>query len=882
MEPKRGDVKYSQSEDLIKQITPSQWDRLNLKKGFVVHPGYAAGKKEQSQYKEYYDPSTFSPTLTDKGSYQWRHLKDPNYDFTNPVNVPVQRYEAPTPKVLPAISPTIKPIEFTPDYSYNPNSGIVTTNNGQLIDPTTLEGKKKGGLVKKVRKGYDDGGEVSASDVAGGEASTADSLFSLVNGITGYNKKPFAKKDPTQPPEYIDQTKNANLGQGIGSTAGAGLGIAATAIFGPEVAPLIPLIAKGGGMAGKFIGGKFDEKNAKNAYNSDNNSYQVNLKKAENDAKFQSSLATQFANRNGYSKGGKIIGQGTGTSDSIKAKVEPGSFVIPKKNAAKAKELKKEILGGDKEEKAELNQHGGADIRLSNGEYVFSPEEKAELEAHGIDLEALAPDAENDNDAMKGGGLTPAKAKEILRDGTIRGKNITDKQRRYFGYISDGHKCGGMVGYSEGGTIHIDPSHKGMFTRWASENGMSVSKAASHVMSNKDNYSPHVVKMANFALNAKGWEHKNGGEIKGYADGGSVDGEDPFSNVRKKTTEASKEADLAERQALLKEFKDLKAKADSGDPVAKFTYKQRLPEIGARIKSINEKHGLTNTTNIPTKTGAQMQKTFGPSTGSGLAKKTTPSFASDNLNKTMANQEIDNLVSPPTGLANKVAYTPPITTNAIDNAIPASATPVPAATSTAPTTNYGKAALNGVSSLINYGVPLVQAGIGLNFLKKAGPRPIDKIDPAFTTAMENARMRANYGFTPEEQTLINNNNNNLTSSQRFAARNYSGGSAGNAYAMERNAINDSYGRGLASAVANRNLQLGKQQYADQFGLNKVELSRRLFNDKMNAWQQNQAAGQNLLGAGIQNFIGANRYEQEKQSIADNNNVANNWLGNLGQ
>lgn len=36
--------------------------------------------------------------------------------------------------------------------------------------------------------------------------------------------------------------------------------------------------------------------------------------------------------------------------------------------------------------------------------------------------------------------LTREKAKEILKDGTIRGKPITEKQVRLFGFIAEGNK----------------------------------------------------------------------------------------------------------------------------------------------------------------------------------------------------------------------------------------------------------------------------------------------------------------------------------------------------------------------------------------------------------------------------------------------------------
>lgn len=54
------------------------------------------------------------------------------------------------------------------------------------------------------------------------------------------------------------------------------------------------------------------------------------------------------------------------------------------------------------------------------------------------------------------------------------------------------------------GGIHIKPQNRGKFTQWANNHGMGVQEAASHVMSNKDDYSGTVVKRANFAKNFGG------------------------------------------------------------------------------------------------------------------------------------------------------------------------------------------------------------------------------------------------------------------------------------------------------------------------------------------------------------------------------------------
>lgn len=63
------------------------------------------------------------------------------------------------------------------------------------------------------------------------------------------------------------------------------------------------------------------------------------------------------------------------------------------------------------------------------------------------------------------------------------------------------------------GGIHINPANKGKFTAWAKAHGMGVQEAASHVMANKEDYSPTIVKRANFAKNATKFKHEEGGDV---------------------------------------------------------------------------------------------------------------------------------------------------------------------------------------------------------------------------------------------------------------------------------------------------------------------------------------------------------------------------------
>lgn len=69
----------------------------------------------------------------------------------------------------------------------------------------------------------------------------------------------------------------------------------------------------------------------------------------------------------------------------------------------------------------------------------------------------------------------------------------------------------GLGAYSDkkrnGGSIHIAPSKRGTFTAAATKHGMGVQEFAARVLRNKDDYSPSLVKKANFARNASKWNH---------------------------------------------------------------------------------------------------------------------------------------------------------------------------------------------------------------------------------------------------------------------------------------------------------------------------------------------------------------------------------------
>ena len=97
---------------------------------------------------------------------------------------------------------------------------------------------------------------------------------------------------------------------------------------------------------------------------------------------------------------------------------------------------------------------------------------------------------------------------------SYQAKKRTDRLRGYFDQdLAERKKDIGLgeyvntpySQYKEGG-IHIDPKNKGAFTREAKRRGMGVQEFANKVMANKEDYSPLLVKRANFARNAAKWE----------------------------------------------------------------------------------------------------------------------------------------------------------------------------------------------------------------------------------------------------------------------------------------------------------------------------------------------------------------------------------------
>ena len=87
--------------------------------------------------------------------------------------------------------------------------------------------------------------------------------------------------------------------------------------------------------------------------------------------------------------------------------------------------------------------------------------------------------------------------------------NLNDIRYALMPFIIGGTGYGiyNKVKKRNGCSIYISPFKRGTFTAAATKHGMGVQEFASRVLRNKEDYSPAMVKKANFARNASKWNH---------------------------------------------------------------------------------------------------------------------------------------------------------------------------------------------------------------------------------------------------------------------------------------------------------------------------------------------------------------------------------------
>lgn len=492
-----------------------------------------------------------------------------------------------------------------------------------------------------------------------------------------------------------------------------------------------------------------------------------------------------------YAKGGVIEGEGGPKEDKINAKIEAGSFVVPADKAKVAESLRATLLSKSPKIKANLNQKGGEKVKLSNGEHLFTPEEKEELKEKGVNMNALAPNAENKEEMME-------KKSHIMIPGFRDGGNIP-KGTKVNGATWDGKN-------------------------WISANG--------------DKYTSEKGKTFEAAYNAMLAKEKSNQEQRTGAE----------LNLYKRKLEEAKKGDNQS------EIDRLQAKVNSLSGI-----KQPTEEV---VVSKTVTKPSLKAPKVVTKVEA----------GKFVPPVATPNVADEVTvpNGNLSPNEIARIKADEEKNA--------VQSSALNKSLPQTI----ATTSTPPQTSRA-----GILSKIGNIDPTMfvgagQVALGLNMLGKE-KRPIynPTIDPTYNAAVNRAQQQANFGLKPEEMALANQDIQGSLNDAKMAGLNASGVQSFN---TNRAAINDAWKAKLGLKVADQDLRMQKQKYADAMAADRAGIlaqnRKDIFNNAMNTFQQKQQAGSELIGAGLQNAIGAYRFRKDQQARDEANAASNAWVNKL--
>lgn len=256
--------------------------------------------------------------------------------------------------------------------TYDPAEGGFKSEYSMLDVPKM----KSGGKVKKFGFGTVDDKTVDPLNKVIGAG--ANMLGDTAAGVLDEKKNVLLENMDLREDPSKTLKKASGMDTGKAILSGAGKGAAAGAALGP-------LGAAGGAAVGALISGVgrlFGAKDRRAA-------------EAEATKDWSNSYSAKTAKNmslTGYKDGGNIKGKGTGKSDEVPMSVPEGSFIVPAENAEIANQIGRTYLGWDKKKTAS-KESGDVDIKASNGEVIYSPEEVHVLKYHGVNLSELAPNA---------------------------------------------------------------------------------------------------------------------------------------------------------------------------------------------------------------------------------------------------------------------------------------------------------------------------------------------------------------------------------------------------------------------------------------------------------------------------------------------------------
>jgi hypothetical protein len=603
-----------------------------------------------------------------------------------------------------------------------------------------------------------------------------------------------------------------------------------------------------------------------------------------------------------FAQGGKVKGPGTSKSDSITANLKAHSVVVPAENEPAAAELRA-IFFGNPEKK--MKSGGKVPVKLSNGEHVFTPEEKQTIDA-GIIASGGNPQAMWDK-------LIPnPDAGNELKEGT---KKLTTADTTGTGSVA-----------RDVVMDVVKTAHPGFATQAEEDEAMAemikrrraLPKTQQPILLAKGGEVNNLLKeLEAVEKRQKELRIRNESRYKNEADlqqneqkkriikygDGSVDNlSKKYASKVKKAKEfiAKGQTDLAKK--LIEEVSELSNTIEAKHNPDNYKYTKNhgaifSPVLAKKNTPISEKISSTaiptaipnptpsNTTGNPKgMTDAELLKRYPGKTlgeiragiagvGKALPTTTIPATGSGKGSGKGSGSGKSSTATP-TQRFDPVELAPQLSTSstqAVDDAVKGASQlkEVPAAGAATDMEN-----LQPDKFVIDAADILSMGQVLTGIMSANKERPLDKVNPIFASRVaaaigsaEKAQAEAEYGFSYEQNKAFDSaieNNRRQTMADVVQTTSAAGGTT----SALRTISQDKNRAHLDKIMQDQNLKMAKQQMANQTAAQADQMSgalaantRQIFQDDKDAYWQEAGAAAELMNAGLTNFF--NNQQQKK-------------------
>jgi hypothetical protein len=225
--------------------------------------------------------------------------------------------------------------------------------------------------------------------------------------------------------------------------------------------------------------------------------------------------------------------------------------------------------------------------------------------------------------------------------------------------------------------IHIKPSKKGTFTAAAKKHGKGVQEFARQVMANKENYSPAMVKKANFARNAAKWKHEEGGAVDShYQELGGVHSMRPLPGHQVPVGKAFTPTPGHYYPMYERDMQPLPQKARYGADIEPFVYHgyndtRRIAQGGSKMFGLPEIEGAANKYVTPEMaaaatanyTAAQNQAANPIATAAGITTNSNIGLSTNGLTHEVVHSQVPSTQAGALGMQKQNAASTGLTNN---------------------------------------------------------------------------------------------------------------------------------------------------------------------------------------------------------------------------